>query len=699
MRAYDVAGDRAVALKVVLEGGDEARIARFRREGELTAALDHPGILKVHYSGTLAGRPFLAYELVEDCRTLDEVLPSLAITDRVALVREAALALGHAHERGILHRDVKPENLLVDASQRVRVADFGLATAADLERLTKTGAVLGTPHYMAPEQIYARPNAMGPTADVWSLGVILYEALTEELPFAGASLMELFAQIASGKPLPPREHEPELSPELEAVCLCALEREPEHRYPNAGAFAEDLERALKGQPVEARTRGGPPRPLIALVAVASLVAVTVAALLIQRHGSAVPPAGEAETAPLTSHAPDPEPAALDPAAVLAGDRDLARLWRITDRRLRLARAERWLSTYAQHPRASQAEALRAGARMRLLEVLTRKRVRFSGDRLLSWDMRKVRFSTWTPDREIVHHGWGPFLGAAKIQTTLAVPGSDRVLVRLRRSKSPVLCEPGLTEPRPLDERLNALNMSHTKIHAWKRGFLLAATKSEGLVVIECGPDLSVQKVRSLFTKADGVRAGVLSVSPTRGLLIAGGLDHGPRRDVDGGRINVYDIDTFDLQLTKEVPNAPDSLAFDDARGVALFSAWGGRMYTHALNAWDAPLRELLNREHEDENGLDRESRGTDDVLGRKRAAFERAVDEVIVSSDGARLYAIGVGGFRAESTNELQVWDVATRRLLRRVVLPSRAKSLSLSHDGALLLISLSTGVQVWATH
>jgi len=253
-RARDRASGREVALKVILHGQlTGARLERFRREGRVTASLAHPAIVTVHSMGEVAGVPYLAYELVEGCRTLGE-----AFADgpdprgRARLVRDAARGLAHAHRQGVVHRDVKPDNVLVDAAGAVRVTDFGLAGGRDMERLTRTGALLGTPHYMSPEQFAGdREAAARPPSDVWSLGVLLYQALTGELPFPGETTLELGHAIAEGAPEPPRRRAPDVPAALERVCLQALARRPADRYPEAGAFALDLDNALADRRVSA----------------------------------------------------------------------------------------------------------------------------------------------------------------------------------------------------------------------------------------------------------------------------------------------------------------------------------------------------------------------------------------------------------------------------------------------------------------
>ena len=273
-RAREGASGRLVALKAALGSSDPRR---FEREGELVARLDHPHVVKVHARSQLGGRPAYVYELVPGARTLLEAGAGAALSQRIAWVEQAARGLGHAHAQGLVHRDVKPENLLVDEDQRLRVADFGIAGAEDVERLTRSAQLLGTPYYMAPEALEG--ERAGATLDVWSLGVVLYEQLTGELPFGGANLFELRAQIRRGSPRAPRALRPEVGEELSRVCLRALALSPAERYADGAAFAAAL--AASRQPAP-----GPRRRAGALVAALGLGLLALGALLAQGAGAA-----------------------------------------------------------------------------------------------------------------------------------------------------------------------------------------------------------------------------------------------------------------------------------------------------------------------------------------------------------------------------------------------------------------------------
>ena len=267
LRARDLLSGRPVAVKVIRgERLDAQRLVRFQREGQITAGLDHPGIVRVHAAGVEAGVPWLAYELIEGARELSQVLPGLGLAERVALIEQVAEALGHAHARGVVHRDVKPQNVLVDADGRARLVDFGLGAVDGLTRLTETGALLGTPLYMAPEQYDPGLGPTGPPSDVWATGCLLYLALTGRAPFDATTLLGLIAQVCRAPVPPPHALAPEVPPALEAVCLRALERDPARRYPTGTALAEDLARWRAGQAVRApRVRARPGRRQLVLL--------------------------------------------------------------------------------------------------------------------------------------------------------------------------------------------------------------------------------------------------------------------------------------------------------------------------------------------------------------------------------------------------------------------------------------------------
>ncbi|MCA8920278.1 MAG: serine/threonine protein kinase, partial [Planctomycetes bacterium] len=222
---------RSFALKL-LANEDPRQRERLAREAQLVGALDHPGIVRLHGAGSVDDRTFLLYALVPAARRLSEAWAGLELTERVELIAAVAEAVGHAHAQGVVHRDLKPENVLVDGAGRPWVIDFGLATHADLGRLTQSGALLGTPSYMAPEQFAVEGALQRPPVDVWSLGVLLYEALTGTLPFPATTVLELSVLLQRCAPRPPRALVPEVPRAVEAVCLRALRLAQDERPPD-----------------------------------------------------------------------------------------------------------------------------------------------------------------------------------------------------------------------------------------------------------------------------------------------------------------------------------------------------------------------------------------------------------------------------------------------------------------------------------
>ncbi len=330
-RAWDPQTARHVALKVLrapLDDPDDR--ARFVREATVIARLRHRNVVTVHDAGEDDGVPYFAMELVEG-ESFEEALRvgRLDVPAIVAIVRDVALGLAHAHAHGILHRDLKPANVLLGHGGRTVLSDFGLARwSSAREQLTRTGEVLGTPAYMAPEQVDRGVAPQGPPTDVYGLGATLYRAVTGRPPFIEhASMLTLMTMILSDEPTPPRELAPDVPAGVEAILRRCLEKDPADRYATASALAADLDRFLQGRPPEAletdreqrrrqrlslvgasrrRTIGG----LVAVVVAGLALAVLVIALAGRRGSTPDPVAGrsgsEATTAPV-DHGPLPPP--------------------------------------------------------------------------------------------------------------------------------------------------------------------------------------------------------------------------------------------------------------------------------------------------------------------------------------------------------------------------------------------------------
>jgi WD40 repeat protein/tetratricopeptide (TPR) repeat protein/tRNA A-37 threonylcarbamoyl transferase component Bud32 len=258
-RARQARPARVVALKVLLAGGhsDAERRARFLAEADAFARLRHPNIVQIHQVGIHDGLPFLALEYV-DGGNLAQKLNGTPLPPRAAadLLAQLAEAVEFAHRSGVVHRDLKPSNVLLAKDGTPKITDFGLAKQEQSE-LTATGAVLGTPSYMAPEQAAGQARGVGPAADVYALGCILYELLTGRTPFRGATPLETLDQVRTQEPVPPGRLQGKLPRDLETICLKCLRKEPLARYASAEALAQDLRRFLRGEPVRARRVGVP----------------------------------------------------------------------------------------------------------------------------------------------------------------------------------------------------------------------------------------------------------------------------------------------------------------------------------------------------------------------------------------------------------------------------------------------------------
>jgi WD40 repeat protein/tRNA A-37 threonylcarbamoyl transferase component Bud32 len=292
--------NRIVAVKMILAGrlASATEVQRFRTEAESTAALDHANIVPIYEVGSHDGLPYFSMKLIEGghlgqhLREFDEDARAAA-----RLVLTAARAVHHAHQHGILHRDLKPTNILLDADRQPHITDFGLAKRVDGAGQTESGAIVGTPNYMAPEQAAGKSRSLTTAADVYALGAILYELLTGRPPFRAPTVYDTIVQVLNEEPTPPHQLRPRIPRDLETICLKCLRKDAGQRYESAAALADDLQRFLDHKPIRARPVGAAARlgrwcrrnplpasllTLVALLVLAVAVVSTVAVFRLDR---------------------------------------------------------------------------------------------------------------------------------------------------------------------------------------------------------------------------------------------------------------------------------------------------------------------------------------------------------------------------------------------------------------------------------
>src|SRR4051794_34567604 len=276
-RAWQRKLNRLVALKMLTGHYGAPELKRFFAEAETAAALHHANIVHIYDVGEHEGAPFFAMEFVKGGSLADRLRAGpMPARDAAQLLIPVARALDFAHQNNVVHRDMKPGNILLDPQGVPKVTDFGIAKRLAAESaLTLSGAVIGTPIYMAPEQARGTSRDVGAAADIYSLGAILYEMLAGRPPFLpDESDTSIIVRVVTETPVLPSWHKPGLPRDLETVCLKCLAKEPRERYPSAGAVADDLQRFIEHQPVLTRRVSSLRRPSLRRLAV--LIAVVLA---------------------------------------------------------------------------------------------------------------------------------------------------------------------------------------------------------------------------------------------------------------------------------------------------------------------------------------------------------------------------------------------------------------------------------------
>jgi serine/threonine-protein kinase len=354
---------KLLALKVLISGVDATKeqVDRFEREGENARKLRHPNIVRVYDAGRHEGYHYIAMEFVEG-DTLELILTKGALEPRRAarIIRDVARAVDHIHKAGIIHRDLKPGNIILNDADAPKLIDFGLAKAIDRRaKLTRSGAAIGTPYYMPPEQVRGETEKVGPPSDVYALGAILFEMIAGEVPFKAENPVELYHKIASSELVLPNTLKEGLPDDVVTIVAKSMEKEPQNRYATATELAEEIDRFLKGEPLRAKRpaktkkktkKGGGSSAILLLAAVfvvAALVVVTAVAVwkMKPRGDDAVRVLQEEGRAKLLDKRPDEARVAFEAALRLAPrepalEVDLARSLAHRDREKALAALER-----------------------------------------------------------------------------------------------------------------------------------------------------------------------------------------------------------------------------------------------------------------------------------------------------------------------------------------------------------------------
>lgn len=600
-RARDVRLDRVVALKIVRdEFLDPLLRERFQIEAEAVARLRHPGIVTVHELGVDGHAPYLVMDMIEG-ESLDARLKRdgpLDPHDAAQIAIELAAALEHAHGQSILHRDVKPANVLLAKDGRAVLTDFGLAKdlSATRERLTLTGELIGTLAFMPPEQA-GSGDPVGVGADVYSLGATLYCMLAGRPPFEGSNAINVAFRVLKNDPVPPSTHRAGVPRGLEAVVMRCLAKGAADRYPSAAALAEDLRRFQRGD----LTRDESPRGNLApkLAAGAVLLALALGAA---RIGPRAPGPSEADLAPVPSAPTTAPPPKADLQATRAGDRRLRKLRRVESAASRHADAKHWLAEFPDHPETETVERIRADARARF----PRWRLeRWEGKRPLGFDVVGEEIVCAYEGGKVVRHVLLPDGSTTVARTWVtALDQAPELLVSADGRRALVVgTEKSVPTGYVLDLHGEApavglsLPFAPDALGASPSGFRVALGGKGKTVVVW---DLERPRVPGV-ARLPGHNSPLRSLvfSPDGKLLLSScGQLNAPTRDPEN-RVRVWELGADTTVATFDFPGRPDELAFID--GGSRFAV--GTVTGH-IEIFDTTTRKLLHALRSIEAGAD-----------------------------------------------------------------------------------------------
>ena len=659
VRATDQSVGREVAIKVSRKQGTPQQLARFEREGRIAGGLTHTNIVRTHTLGNVGGHAFLVMELVPSARTLRDVFREEPVPQRLNALRDVVAAMAYAHEQGVVHRDLKPENVLVDSMGRGRVTDFGVATMQGLERMTQSGALVGTPHYMAPEQLGGKRAQVGPHTDVWALGVMLYEAVNGKRPFSGDTLFELVDQVSRGTP--PSRLQPGAPPAMLAVLRRALAPKVAERFPDAGAMLVALDAGLAGR---VQRDWKPVWVVGGLSALVLCAAVGVVAAL--RGG------GQQEQTPTAP----PRPAGAEeweaiqaqpPGELLeAGEAWLQRFPRSTLRR----------------EVAAELEASRLAApRWVYREHRTPVRMAATSERLAAVDEAgRVSLAPWGEPREAVRVGAEamPYLASSPAgdELWIAAPYHGQgSLLRVEAGEQPPTFEQA---GRSLVQRPALLTLSAD-------GALLAFCHGERTSLYAAEAMLAGGFGRNQLGWIKQTMTPVAQAFLPHGSAFASVTGEGTTERLDS--LIVLSLETYEVQGSADLPVIPTSLvALADGR-LVIGSRGGHLLLFDAHGAFLGVIKDpaLPPRAKGSRGNI------SDIYDGR---ANDGAIRALALGPQG-RLYTVGEAG--SSEGSAIRVWDVAAGTLLREQRVPRPYRAACLSADGRYLACATDEGaIEVW---